>query len=93
MGENHICPNCKQMMLMRHGVMLTPKLGWIFDYIERSERGVPPQVLRRFFANRPARAAHASVEYSIWEINDRLASTDRRIGMRHGSYRVKRRRS
>jgi hypothetical protein len=82
---DHTCPHCGQRMLMRHGEHLPPKCADIFDMIEHAgERGVAPQVLRDvFFANRPHKAAYTGLKTHIWQINELLASTDLRIGMRH----------
>lgn len=79
-------------MLVRHGVLLSPKLADIFDMIERSgRRGVLPGILASvFYPNQSNKAARRALAVSVNHINDKLAATDVRVrmGARLEPYRV-----
>lgn len=89
---NDACPHCGQRVLMRVGVMLSPRLAEIFDVVERSgNRGITREVLGwMFYGNKTKRDGQRCVAVSINHIDDKLCSTDYQIRMteRFGPYRL-----
>ena len=81
--KDDLCPLCGQRMLMRHGVLLSPKQADIFDLIENSgHRGILGEVLRYvFYPDKPRKLAQTCVSSTIHQINAVLAETPVHIVM------------
>ena len=75
---NDACPHCGQKVLVRLGVMLSPRLTEIFDVIERSwNRRTTREVFGwMFYGNKSKRDGQRCVAVSINHINGKLCSTD-----------------
>ena len=81
-------------MLMRRGVLLSPRQADLFDFIERSgEYGVPSEVLAGvFYSGKSTRDAQACIRTTVNHINDRLEETDIELrASRHEPYRLRKR--
>ena len=87
------CRHCGQLILMRCGVRLSPRLADIFDMIERAgDHGVTVErLVVAFYAGKPEAAARDAIKSNIWQLNDRLVETTTRVAMqppRYGAYRL-----
>ena len=70
-----------------HGVRLPPKQSAILDAIEKRPGGVALETLAYvFYPDVNTSRARQRIKVHIGQINDRLASTERRIVRRDGRY-------
>jgi hypothetical protein len=85
-----LCPHCGQRMLMRHGVLLSPKLADIFDVIERRGRaGIFAEVLAWVVYGTSSTRTRKALAVNISHLNDRLIEASIRIAAdRYGPYRI-----
>ena len=87
----HFCPRCGQRVLLRLGVLLSPRRADVFDAIQRQNRygGIRSDALAGMFGNSNVVKVHIS------QINKILALKGYRIvcereGCAKGFYRIRR---
>ena len=82
------CPTCGQPLLTWHGVKLPPKQAAILDLIDKKGRGgIALETLAWvFYPDVNTSRARQRIKVHVNQINDRLASTERRIVRRDGRY-------
>jgi len=91
-----ICPYCRQRMLIRHGVRLSPRQADLFDIIERvSQAGGRISIealVDIFYPAKPTCKAKATIKVTINHINGMLEQTGVIIkSQRPDGYRLERR--
>ena len=83
------CPCCGQPLLTWHGVKLPPKQAAILDMIDKAKGrgGIALETLAlAFYPDVDTSRARQRIKVHVTQINDRFASTDRRILRRDGRY-------
>ncbi len=79
--NSDICPRCKQRVLVRLGVHLSPRQADIFDIVWNSDtRGTTEEVLASiFYPEKSQKHAQNVIKVTINQINAKLVETDYRV--------------